>query len=279
MERALERGAVVDYRTFVTTVEREAGITDDEEAGRAACLTLHTLARRISSGEAEDLAERLPEELRGCVAPDGPVERFDVDEFIRRIESELHADRSTAERTARGVLAALWAAVGADEFDDMRAQLPKDFGPLLDDAVAHAPRPTDSDTSMVAVRYDEFLDRVAQRTGLDREGAARAADAVLEVLAKRITAGQVEDLEPLLPPELRPAIRRGIHRTTHSKVRTMSVDEFVDWVAKLEGVDRATATQHARAVLKVVREAVGEKEWHDTVAQLPGEYRILLREG
>lgn len=267
----------MDYRGFITTVEREAGIPDDEEAERAACLTLHTLAQRISAGEAEDLAERLPEELRSCVVPDGPPERFHLDEFIRRIEEQLGADRTTAERTARGVFSALWSAVGPDEFDDMRAQLPRDFEPLLASATGEVPRRRPPEPATPAVTIDEFLDRVAERTGLDRDGARRAAEAVLEVLSRRITGGQVEDLEVVLPPELRPAMERG--RRGQGTGVPLSLDEFIDRVARLEGVDRAKATQHARAVLQVVREVAGQKEWHDTLAQLPGEYRILLKQG
>lgn len=270
----------MDYQGFITTVEREAHIADDEKAGRAACLTLHTLAQRISAGEAGDLAELLPEELRPCIAPDGPPERFHVDEFIRRVESQLGVDEETAERTAQAVFAALLAAVGPEEFDDMRAQLPKDFGPLLDAAAGNTPNRRRDDEAMTApaLTLGEILDRVVQHTRLDREKARRAAEAVLEVLAMRVSTGEIEDVEPLLPPELRPALQRGIERRG-PKPRTMSVDEFVDWVAKFEGVDRANATEHARAVLRVFREVVGEKEWHDIRAQLPGEYRFLLRQG
>jgi hypothetical protein len=59
----------VDYASFITTV-REIGHIPEDEAERAACATLQTLAERISAGEAGDLAERLPAELRSCV-PEG----------------------------------------------------------------------------------------------------------------------------------------------------------------------------------------------------------------
>jgi uncharacterized protein (DUF2267 family) len=269
----------VDYRGFITTVEREAAIPDDDQAERAACLTLHTLAQRITPGEAEDLAERLPEELQPCLRADEPLQRFHVDEFLQRIEAELAADHATAERTARGVFTALWKAVGPDEFADMRAQLPRDFEPLLDAAVGAAePRPRIDTPQSPAVTLDEFLDRVAERAGLDRETARRAAEAVLEVLARRITRGEVEDLEPFLPPELREAMERGRPPGPATNI-PMSLDEFLDRLARLEHVDRANATKHARAVMHVLREVVGPKEWHDTLAQLPGEYRILLKQG
>jgi uncharacterized protein (DUF2267 family) len=60
------------------------------------------------------------------------------------------------------------------------------------------------------ITLDQFLDRISERTGLDRDAALRAAEAALEVLAIRITAGQAEDIAAGLPPELRPALERGI---------------------------------------------------------------------
>jgi uncharacterized protein (DUF2267 family) len=179
-------------------------------------------------------------------------------------------DESSAEREARAVFAALWSAVGADEFADMRAQLPQDFDPLLDEAAATA-RPAPE-----PIALDELLDRVAVRAGLDRDAARRSADAVLEVLAMRIAGGQVEDLEAQLPPELRPAMERGRARVG-GRAQALALEEFVDEIAAVEGVDRGLAKAHARAVLSTLREMLGAEEWSDTWAQLPDEYQRLVR--
>jgi uncharacterized protein (DUF2267 family) len=92
----------------------------------------------------------------------------------------------------------------------MRAQLPKDFDPLLDAALREAPPPFES---AATVRYDDLVDRVAQRLGADGARARVALDAVLEALARRITSGQLDDLEAVLPGELRPALERGRARS------------------------------------------------------------------
>jgi uncharacterized protein (DUF2267 family) len=265
----------MDYESFITTVEETAHVSG-EEARVAACATLDVLSKRITAGEAEDIAERLPTELRECIDPDGPPERFHVDEFVRRLAERVGADDDAAARDAKGVFAALWSAVGPDEFADMRAQLPKDFGPLLDEAIAVAPPPEDTSPAPPCVGYDELLQRVMDRSGLDRERARRAIDAILEALAIRITAGQVDDLEQLLPVEVRPALERGRARGRGAAV-PMPLNAFLDAIADLEGVTKSEAAEHARAVLTVVREAVGEKEWHDTTSQLPDAYRTLWR--
>lgn len=268
----------MDYESFIATVEDTAHVSG-EEARAAACATLTVLSERITAGEAEDIAVRLPPELRECIDPAGRPERFHVDEFVRRVAERVGADEYAAEREARGVFAALWGAVGPDEFADMRAQLPKDFSPLLDEAVAIAPPNSDTTQSQPpSVSYDELVQRVMNGSGLDRERARRALHAVLEALAIRVTAGQAEDLEQLLPAEVRPALERGRARGRGRAV-PMSLDAFLDTIAKIEGTSKAEAAEHARAVLRVLREAVGEKEWQDTTAQLPDEYRTLWRQG
>lgn len=123
----------------------------------------------------------------------------------------------------------------------------------------------------------QFVDRVAERTQLDRERAALVTQAVLEALALRVTAGQIEDLRPFVPPELHAPLDRGIGRS-HGHARRMSLDQFLDEVAVHEGpgVSREEARPHGLAVLSVLRDAVTDKEFSDTVAQLPKDYEAIL---
>jgi uncharacterized protein (DUF2267 family) len=259
---------------FVKTVEQVAGIPRPQ-AVQAACATFRVLARCITKGEAEDLAPRLPEELRSCITHTGPREHIHLDEFLQRIQEDLGVGRPAAERIARGAFAALWRVAGGKEFADVRAQLPGDFQPLLDEAIVTAlVPPFEDELPPSKVSLKDFLGRVVRR-GVDPERAPQAAERVLQVLAMRITGGQVEDLMPLVPSELRHALRRGMERS-HGLGARMSLKEFIDEIARLEHVSRYQATQHARAVLAALREVVGDKEFADTVAQLPQEYRETL---
>src|SRR4051794_33212828 len=129
----------MDYQGFISTVSERAQASA-EEAQRAACATLQTLAERLTAGETEDVAERLPPALRACIDAAGPPQPFHADEFLRRIAERAGLDRAHAEQDARAVFVALWRAVGPDEFHDLRSELPKDFEPLLDDAL-HEPPP------------------------------------------------------------------------------------------------------------------------------------------
>jgi len=253
----------VDAERFATLVQEAAGI-DEGHAARAIAATLATLAERLDPGEARDLADEVPPELAAWLATNTPAARFGVDEFIRRVAEREGVDAATAERDARAVFTALGYAVSPGELADAAAQLPNEFAALLPRA-PWVDRPT----------ADEFAARIAWRTGLDGERAMRAAGAVVETLAERISGGEVEDLEARLPLELRPALEQG-RAASGDHARSMPLQRFLSRVAEREGVPPAEALVHARAVLATLREAVGEEEFLDVISELPADYKRIL---
>jgi uncharacterized protein (DUF2267 family) len=256
----------MDYEPFISTVEVEARVGWDD-AERATQVTLQTLAERISPGERRDLGMELPPQAAAwLVDPDVVPEAFDVDEFLRRIAEREQVDVDTAERHAHAVFSALGRAVSDDEIADLRSELPKDFAPLLAEAEGRVVR---------IVTTEQFLRSVAAHGATDEEGARRATDAVLEVLAERIAGGEVDDLVNRLPASLHPPLERGKERSG-GKARRMSAAEFVERVAQLEGVPLEQAVDHAHAVLVTLREAIGEEEFRDIDDQLPADFDPLL---
>jgi uncharacterized protein (DUF2267 family) len=259
------------YERFLTTIEQKAGIGSDK-AEQAARATLATLAERISAGQARDLAADLPEDVgRWLVDPGGAREAFDAAAFVRRVAEREGVDTDTAERHIRAVLVALARLVRSDEVDDLLAELPKDYQPLFGDAAELTRDPAAPEV----LPADEFHERVEGRAGLDRAGAERAVQAVLETLAERITGGQVDDMAAALAPELRSPLERGISRSG-GKAQRMSLDEFVARVAEREGATWEDSLEHARAVFATLREALPDKEWSDLLAQLPRGYQEAL---
>jgi uncharacterized protein (DUF2267 family) len=253
------------YGTFLTEVERLAGITrpESENAARA---VLETLGERITRGEADDIAAFLPRELRRALtaAPE-PAEAFGLDEFLGRVAEREGVDVQTAREHARAVLGTLGFAVAPGELRDMAAQLPADFEELLEAAGVGRRR---------AMDRDDLVGRVAEVTGLDRDAARRVTEAVLETLAVRISDGEVEDLEAELPADLRAALERGLRRSRAASA--MSVDEFVATVADREGVSLEEAEAHTRAVFAALRAAISGKEFSDVAAQLSRDYERVL---
>jgi uncharacterized protein (DUF2267 family) len=248
----------MSYDEILTTIEQHADI-GRQRAERAAQATLQTLAERISQGEARDVAAQLPPELAPWLGTDTDAEGFDVDEFIRRVAEREEVDPETAERHARAVFVALRRALTPQEWADMKAELPTDFSLLLPDGPREG-----------IVSAETFWRRVADRAGIEVEAAVRATEAVLETLAERIAAGEVDDLIARLPSQLHPPLRRGAERSPDA-IR-MTLDDFVAHVARRAGVTPLRARDLASAVLRTLREAVGDDEFFDVTVQLPDEY-------
>ena len=253
-----------EYERFITTVQQKASI-NREAAERAAQVTLQVLAERLSQGQARDLAEQLPEPLAGWLFTDGDAAPFGVEEFLRRVGERLGVDVGTAERYARAVFTALGRTVDASEIADMKAELPQEFAPLVAESEGRFSG---------AVTLEALLEGVADRAGLFPDGARKATEAVLETLAERIAAGEVDDLKALLPPELHAALERGKRRGDGKAVR-MSLDDFVRRVAQREGISPDAAREHVAGVLSTLHELLPDAEWRDVTAQLPREYEAL----
>jgi uncharacterized protein (DUF2267 family) len=254
-----------EYESFMTTVQQKARVSR-ADAERAARATLETLAERLAAGEARDLAAELPDELAPWLATNTPAQPFGIDEFVRRVAArEGSEDLAAAQQHARAVFEALGRTVSRDEIDDMVAQLPEEYGPLI--------REAEGEFASV-LPAEVILQRIADRAGVDTETARRAADAVLTTLAERIAGGEVRDLVARLPVEFHAPLRAG-DAASGGAARKMSLDEFVRRVAEREGVGLGAAFEHARAVIATLREAVGEDEFADISTQLPQEYAAI----
>jgi uncharacterized protein (DUF2267 family) len=262
----------VRYETFLLIVETETG-DPTREAEWAIAATLLTLGERLSPGTTHALARRLPFVLGAYLENDDDARAFDLETFLRRVSEREPRPVTvpTAERHALGVFAAIGRAAGESELRELASELSKDYEPLL--AAARPARAADDDEARVS--FDTFLDRVARRTQLDRLGAERAADAVLEALGERVARGEIEDLERELPRELRPALERG-EAATGGQATRMPAGEFLARVAALEAVGTDEATLHVEAVFAALRETVSGDELADLTAELSEDYAPLF---
>jgi uncharacterized protein (DUF2267 family) len=122
----------MQYDAFVGEVQNRARLSSRGDAVRAIQATLETLAERISAGEASDLAAELPPELGTFLTDVEATERFPVDDFFLRVAAKETADLPDAVHHARAVMEVLLESVTPGEMDDIRSQLPDDFGPLFE---------------------------------------------------------------------------------------------------------------------------------------------------
>jgi uncharacterized protein (DUF2267 family) len=119
--------------------------------------------------------------------------------------------------------------------------------------------------------YDSYVRSVRERTWFASDiEAVKAIRAVLEVLGRRITIGQADDLAVALPVDFRPSLRKS------PGAASFGLDEFIALITEKEGTDAATADEHARAVLSALADASPRDELLDTLEQLPKEMRDLF---
>jgi uncharacterized protein (DUF2267 family) len=122
----------MDRDRFLKQVTERGALSSKDESERAVRATLQTLAERIVGDEATDLAAQLPPEFGDALAGSSAEgERFGLDEFVSRVATRAGLDNAAAEQTAQAIFAVIRDAVTPGGFDDVVAQLPNDYRPLL----------------------------------------------------------------------------------------------------------------------------------------------------
>jgi uncharacterized protein (DUF2267 family) len=125
------KGMPMNKDQIVSAVRESARIDTPEHAEMAVRATLRVLGQRLA-GEASDLAAQLPPELGAeLLASEGP-QRFDSQEFYRRVaaEEDRGCSEQEARQHARAMTAALREAVGA-EYLHVLDQLPDEYSDLM----------------------------------------------------------------------------------------------------------------------------------------------------
>jgi uncharacterized protein (DUF2267 family) len=170
--------------------------------------TRATLPARLSSGETRTVAEELPDELRPFLDAGGEARKLDIQQFMSRVAQIEYAPVPTAARHTRAVFTALGQALSDRARKELAEQLPQDYYVLVEalrPEIAHIqPPPPDE------VPAADFVQSTADRLGLDRATAWHATDAVREMLARRISHGEVDDLIIRLPPPLAGPLEYGV---------------------------------------------------------------------
>lgn len=125
------------------------------------------------------------------------------------------------------------------------------------------------------MEYDRFIGHVQHRARLGTfEEAVTATRATLETLGRRLAGGAPGNLAAQLPKEI------GRYLTEQdAKQESFSLEEFFNQVCKEEGVDLPESVYHARVVMEVLGEAVGDETFSKLRAQLPDDWSRLFEAG
>ena len=122
------------YDEFIAQVQRRADLDSRDEADRAVCAALETLAERLAGGEAKDLASQLPPEIAIYLEQPlaGAGEDYSLDEFFQRVSDREGIALPEAAFHARIVCGLVSEVVTMGEIENVRAQLPAEFRQLFE---------------------------------------------------------------------------------------------------------------------------------------------------
>jgi uncharacterized protein (DUF2267 family) len=115
------------YDEFLAAIRERGEYTDIAEAERVARVILSAFAARLNPDEVDDLAAQLPPEAAEMLS----VQRFGVEEFLRRVAAGTGATERTAEWDAGAVLSTVADAVSGGELNDVLTQLPSGYAALF----------------------------------------------------------------------------------------------------------------------------------------------------
>jgi uncharacterized protein (DUF2267 family) len=121
------------------------------------------------------------------------------------------------------------------------------------------------------VKYDDFINRVAENVDVSRAMADMLSRTVLATLGERISGGEARDLAAYLPIPLQNPLL-----PVREEAEAFSAEEFIRRVEEGARVDRDTAVMAIDAVLATVRDAVDPDEFDDVISQLPADFKHLV---
>jgi len=122
----------MDYDTFLQRVQEVAGLAARDDAERIARVVLGTLSERLYRTERGDLASQLPGELRSLMEAHTDTDRYDLQEFYRRVALRADVSLADGEAYARAVGAVLREAVTPGQIEKVLGTLPEDYVALFE---------------------------------------------------------------------------------------------------------------------------------------------------
>ena len=135
--------------------------------------------------------------LLGRVAwwPAQPLRAADEDELIQRIARLGALPEDEARSMARSTLCTLGERIGSGQARELGAHLPDSLAEPLQDPAGCDP-----------FGYEEFIDRVAERQGVDVQAAARGAGAVMATLRETVPSTELDYVRAALSEDYRPLL-------------------------------------------------------------------------
>lgn len=114
---------------------------------------------------------------------------MDYHQFIRNVQEQAGCkEQGQALRAIQATLQTLGERLFQGEAEQLAAQLPRELQPYLQQPENRS-----------KMQLDEFLQRVGAREGTDLQIAEQHARAVISVLCRAVSRGEIEDVLSQLP--------------------------------------------------------------------------------
>jgi uncharacterized protein (DUF2267 family) len=193
-------------------------------------------------------------------------------DFLTVVEETARLTRADAERAVRATLTVLAERLSYGEARDVAAELPEELRPLLAD-----------DTPTQRFGLDEFVQRVAEREGVDLDAAREHVRAVFAALGRALDWKELHDIASELPREfddlIAEAERWSLVAEREAKHGPASADDFVRRVAERTRLDPDGARRATEAVLEALADRISGGEVDDLEEELPPELHPPLERG
>ncbi len=157
------------------------------------------LAQAVAPGELSDMAAQLSKDYKPLLQ-DAALKRemqSPKDPLVDRVAELAGLDSPHARRAVEAVLETLAVRISEGEVRDLMKKLPSHLREPLERGLAESRKAT-------RMSLEEFLGRIAERDGVDRDDAEVHARAVFAALRDYVSSKEIHDVESELPREYAP---------------------------------------------------------------------------
>jgi uncharacterized protein (DUF2267 family) len=268
-------GQRIDDDQFLAVIEAAASLPRQVRPETAAIVTMCTLARRLTPGQARQLLDALPSSVRMMFAPcmqrgGEMVEKIDDAGFLDLVAHRLELTPAHAEIIADAIFKAVRALLPIEVIRHVATQLSGDLSDLwLGEREPIFDAMTQAEGSPQLALLGEIYDAVPLPIGVT---PTDALSAVLCAFTRRVSGGESLDLLLGLPEDVRPLVDRCfLHRGELAEV--FGRDQLVARVADELATSPRLAEDIIDAAFTAVKHQLPEKEIDDVASQLPPDLR------
>ena len=172
---------------FVGRVAEREHVDRDTAYARVRAV-FEALAQAVAPGELGDMAAQLSKDYNPLLQAAGIEETQSPEVAVDRVAELAALDSPHARRAVEAVLETLAVRISEGEVSDLMKKVPSNLRGPLERGLAESRKAT-------RMSLEEFLVRIAEREGVDRDDAELHARAVFAALRDYVSSKEIHDVE------------------------------------------------------------------------------------